>query len=107
MTMNAERLGRAIAEVRRLRGLTQRQVADRAALTVNYISYVEHGARNVTLEALNKIAKALRVPVQWIQFLAGQPPKKGEASQELIDLDRATRESIRELLAAEAEVGAG
>jgi len=50
--------------VRRLRGaagLSQEELADRAGLHRTYISSVEHGHRNVTLENIFAIARALGV----------------------------------------------
>ncbi len=42
-------------------GLSQEQLADRAALHRTYISSVERGQRNVTLENIFALAKALDV----------------------------------------------
>jgi XRE family transcriptional regulator, regulator of sulfur utilization len=106
MTLDPRALGRAIAEVRRLRGLTQRDVSTETGLAQTYISLVETGDRIASQATLNKVAGALRVPLQWIVFLAGETPRKGEASDALIDLDRSTKSTIRALLAAEKEAAA-
>lgn len=55
---------KAAANVRRLRreqGMTQEALAERAGLHPTYISTVESGDRNVTLDSLERLAKALGV----------------------------------------------
>jgi transcriptional regulator with XRE-family HTH domain len=65
-----EAMGCAIRCVREARGLTQQQLADLSNLTVNYISLLETGKRSLSDHALNRIARAFRVPVLWLQILA-------------------------------------
>jgi transcriptional regulator with XRE-family HTH domain len=53
------------ANVKRLRqeiNLSQEAFADHCGLHRTYVSGVERGVRNPTIEVLAKIAKALRVP---------------------------------------------
>jgi len=44
-------------------GLTQEKLAEKAGLHTNYIGIIERQRRNVTVLALEKIAKALNVSV--------------------------------------------
>ena len=57
-------LGRRLASLRRKEKLTQAQLADRAGLTVRYISMVETGRRNPTILVLSDMALALRIRVR-------------------------------------------
>src|SRR5688572_28678219 len=43
------------------RGLTQEELAERADLHRTYISDVERGARNLSLESIDKLARALGI----------------------------------------------
>lgn len=56
-----EAVGRRIAEVRRERGYTQREVAALAAKPVKWWSRVELGQENLTLITLAELADALEV----------------------------------------------
>lgn len=54
-------LGQAIRQVREDRQLSQEGLADLAHLHRTYISSVEKGRRNVSIENISKIASALGV----------------------------------------------
>jgi transcriptional regulator with XRE-family HTH domain len=54
-------LGAAVRELRTERGLSQEAVADAAALHVTYLSGIERGLRNPSLDKLNALAGALEV----------------------------------------------
>jgi DNA-binding XRE family transcriptional regulator len=49
---------------REYRSLTQRELADRAGISKPYLSQIESGKRQGTLETLAAIARALDVPLQ-------------------------------------------
>jgi transcriptional regulator with XRE-family HTH domain len=53
--------GSRVREVRLQAGLSQEELAHRAALDRSYIGGVERGERNVSLVNIHKIAKALEV----------------------------------------------
>lgn len=55
--------GKRIAEVRKSKGMTQNQLAERVNMSVVTIAYIETGKRWVRLATLDKIAKALKVSV--------------------------------------------
>ena len=57
----APRVGRAIRELREASGLSQEALAEEAGLHRTYISLVERGKRNITVDALSQIAEALNV----------------------------------------------
>ncbi|MBI4749392.1 MAG: helix-turn-helix transcriptional regulator [Acidobacteria bacterium] len=50
-----------IKKFRRIKGLSQEALADKAGLHRTYIGAVERGERNITLVNANRIAKALDV----------------------------------------------
>lgn len=51
----------AVRKWRRRRGMSQEQLAERAGLHRTYISDVERGARNLSLESIRRLAHALEV----------------------------------------------
>ncbi|HUD06213.1 MAG TPA: helix-turn-helix transcriptional regulator [Candidatus Saccharimonadales bacterium] len=55
--------GKRVAEVRKSRGVTQQQLAERISMSVVAIAYIETGKRWARLGTLNKIANSLRVDV--------------------------------------------
>jgi transcriptional regulator with XRE-family HTH domain len=57
-------LGEAVRAQRRKARLSQERLAEKADLTRNYIGNIERAENKVTLEALAKIAKALKCRVR-------------------------------------------
>jgi DNA-binding XRE family transcriptional regulator len=57
------RLGRQIAEVRRARHLTQRQVAEIARIDQADVSNIERGAANPTFTTLNAVVSAVGMEI--------------------------------------------
>ncbi len=55
--------GKGLAVVRKSRGLTQSELAERVSMSVVTIAYIETGKRWVRLATLDKIARALKVTV--------------------------------------------
>lgn len=54
-----ELFGRRLREVRQQRGLTQQAVADLAAMSLTYISNMEHGLKVPSLTTIIRLAVAL------------------------------------------------
>ena len=61
-----KKLGSKIRELRKERELTQEDLAYKAGLDYSYINQIENGKRNPSMEAVEKIAKALGVKVQTL-----------------------------------------
>lgn len=55
--------GRRVAEVRKSRGVTQQELAEKVNMSVVAIAYIETGKRWARLGTLSKIAKSLKVDV--------------------------------------------
>lgn len=106
MALDPQAVGRTIGEIRKARGLTQRQVAEHTGLTVNYLSLVETGQRGVSLDVVNQLAAPLGVPAELILFLAGTGEVKTGDASAFADLIDATKDAIRALIEAESEVEA-
>ncbi len=64
-------LGGAIRSVRAELNLTQEDLADRAGLHRTYVSDVERGRRNISLESIEKLADALELSISKLFAKAG------------------------------------
>lgn len=56
-----KKFGEKLRSIRKKKGLSQEELSFRASLHRTYISDIERGSRNVSLENIEKIAKALGV----------------------------------------------
>lgn len=77
-------LANKIIELRKKKGISQRELAQIAGLSPTYISMVENGKKSPTLKSLEKISNALDIPFPILSFLALDPevdikPEKREA----------------------------
>jgi transcriptional regulator with XRE-family HTH domain len=55
--------GRAMRQRRKALGLSQEELGDRAGLEQSYISNIEAGVRNVSIDNIARIAKSLDVEI--------------------------------------------
>lgn len=63
-----ERFGMRIRELRKLRQISQEELAFRCNLSKNYVSDVERGTRNITLKVVEKFANGLEVSLSELFF---------------------------------------
>jgi transcriptional regulator with XRE-family HTH domain len=59
-----QRFGIRIKELRKLKGLSQEKLANLAEIDRTYLPTIEKGERNVSIEVVEKLAKALNVRVK-------------------------------------------
>lgn len=55
--------GDKVRELRKEKGLSQEELADKAGLHRTYIGMIERGEKNITLTNIEKIGKALNVEI--------------------------------------------
>jgi len=72
-------------------GISQEELAGRAGLHRTYISDVERGARNVSLESIHRLATALEVPLsvlfaQLEELSSEHPVRPSVSAEELVDI---------------------
>jgi transcriptional regulator with XRE-family HTH domain len=79
-------IGKAIRVIRAARNLSQKQLAEEAGLDASYISLVEAGKRVPTSDAIQAIAKALRVPKYLLLLLGSDQEDLNEISTEQADV---------------------
>jgi|SRR4051812_23339837 transcriptional regulator with XRE-family HTH domain len=71
----SESIGAQIAAERKLRGMTQQQLATRAHVSLSLLRKVEQGSRQVTQSLISSVAVALGVQRTR---LTGQPYRSGD-----------------------------
>ncbi|MHB1845245.1 MAG: helix-turn-helix domain-containing protein [Deltaproteobacteria bacterium] len=82
--------------------LTQEQLAERADISVSFLSMIERGERAAHVETLASLADGLSVPIVALLSDAGDRPGEREPSltplAELIERQRLTRRDVERLL---------
>src|SRR5204862_1164845 len=61
-------------------GISQEELAGRAGLHRTYVSDIERGARNLSLESIDKLAKALGIPVSTLFSRLSDLPQPGSGT---------------------------
>jgi len=80
-----QRVGRRIAELRKARGLTQQDLADRLDMGMSQMQRLERGRHAPTLGTIWRIAKALRVePVQLFVTPEATAKRLGRPKEETV-----------------------
>jgi transcriptional regulator with XRE-family HTH domain len=59
-----DKVGQRIKELRNELGISQEALANKAGVDRTYVTDVENGRRNVSVELLEKLIKALEVSIQ-------------------------------------------
>ena len=63
------KFGNKVRERRLKLGLSQEELASRAGVHRTYIGMIERAEKNITLENIEKIAKALEIPIDKLMNL--------------------------------------
>lgn len=100
--------GRRLAELRRERGLSQAELAERLGATRKTVDYYERRAANPSIEVIRRVAEALEVsPAELMEVEAARrrakPGPAGRLSQvfeEAARLPRRQQEKIAEVVLA-------
>ena len=88
-------MGKRIKIVRQRSGLTQDQLAELVGLSPKYISGIERGVENPTMDILLRIAKALEVE-PYDLFLFGESEESEKALRK--GIEKMVREADKEKL---------
>ena len=67
MAVNSRKLkqiGERVQRLRKEKGLTQEQLADKVRVSSTYIGFIEQGQRNPSINTADKIARVLGVKVK-------------------------------------------
>lgn len=83
-------IGKALKLCRSAKDLSLEEVAERAQISVSYLSRIENQQREPNLALVTKIGAALEIPVAVLVFLASD-------SEELIGLDEETEKQFANL----------
>lgn len=76
-------IGQAIHLARSKRRLSQAALAERAGISVSYLSLLERSRRDPPLSTLRRIASALRMPLEILFFLGAEDGELGNLNREL------------------------
>ena len=67
-------LGRRIREIRRAQGVSQEELAHKSGLDRSYVGCVERGERNVSIDNITALARALSVPIAALVTFPDEEP---------------------------------
>lgn len=92
-----ELVGTRVRELRKARGWTLEQLAEKAGKHYTYIGGLERGDRNVTLEVLQAVAYALHVPIKSL-FIFEPHPLEARLNASADDILSAIRRGFRAII---------
>ncbi len=74
-----------IRKFRLIKGIKQLDVANKCGISASYLSLIESGKRRINLTMIEKISKALKIPMSVIIFSAYDRKKIKKMDRELYD----------------------
>lgn len=107
MHIDYQQIGSRIKQVRKRRGLTQEQLAEKMYVSVGYISQLERGVTKINLDTLGEIATLLNCEIT--HFISGVTPEQNcylvselsAALQKLTSRDRRLLLTLAEAMASQ------
>ena len=84
-----KRFGEAVRHWRNQRRLSQEQLAQRAGVHRTYVSDIERGMRNVSLQNIEKLARALEIPIVTLFADPDDKPVQSAMGSEFVKQVRA------------------
>ncbi len=97
------RFGRRLRELRRERGLSQSDLAERTSVTPEYVSRIERGRVGPSLAMIERLAAALAVPAKALFEFDGAPPAADSVTKRIEYLAQSGPAEDRQLLLRLAE----
>lgn len=97
-------LGKTVRMLRRKKGLSQQELADKASISRTYLSQIESGACNPTIDLLENIGKELCIPFPIISFLSLDVKSIPESRREdFLTIEPTIMRMIDDFLSTETE----
>lgn len=103
MVLNYQRIGQRIHVIRKAQKLTQAELAERANLSVPYISHIENGIKQASLQTVVNIAEALGCTVDKLLYDSRQDRRidwQPELAELLSDCTASEQQFLLEVLIA-------
>lgn len=91
-----KQLGRRIKELRKQRGLSQEKFSEKADISPQYLSRIESGVENPTLDLFIKLSRALEVEM-WEMFDFGHVAGPKELKETIQSFAKSADESTLRL----------
>lgn len=100
MTTVQQKLGKRIKQLREAKGLTQEKIEDISGINPSYLSALERGQKNATLEVLERVASVLEVDLYQLFFFESDTdlPSKSEITKIINSLDKNKTKQLLEIL---------
>lgn len=95
-----EKLGKRIKQIRELKGLTQEDFEEVSGINARYLSALERGQKNVTVQILEKVAKTLNIEVLDLFYFESKDQKSFDVdlNSVLKTVDPDTKKKIIKIL---------
>lgn len=91
--------------LRKLKGLTQAELAKKAGTAQSHIAMIEKGERGIDFDLAFKLAKALGVKTYELLPLEEQPEELSEEEKEFLKLFRKSKETHNDSADTSAKTG--
>lgn len=82
--LDYHKIGQKFKLLRQEHGITQDELARRCNISASYLSHIEAGNRNLSLETFSALCRELSVSSDFILF--DQLPKNDTSGQKLLDM---------------------